>query len=381
MTLRKSIFWLHLIAGLIAGLVIAIMCFTGTALAFEKEIVAYAERDARRIAAPAPDAPRLSLADLFAHVRAAYPTARPGGIILQNHPHAAVAFTADRQSTYYANPYTGEIREPASTRTRDTLKLLVDWHRVLALGGDQRPVGKAITGACNLAFFVLAVTGLYLWWPRKWRTKGLRRSLWFIRRPADAKARNWNWHNVIGLWTAPVLIVLTLTALPISYRWAGQLLFTITGTPPPPPAPANTAPAAKLTPPSSDAKPLSAEALITVAQKQFPTWKTLTYRAGTTQPATIAIRTADSWPRTANTTLSLHPFTGEILKRTGYAELNAAQQLRSWTRYLHTGEALGWPGQLVAGLASLGGCVLVYTGFALGWHRWRRWRSPPSAPG
>jgi len=381
MTLRKSIFWLHLIAGLIAGLVIAIMCFTGTALAFEKEIVAYAERDARRITAPAPDAPRLSLADLFAHVRAAYPTARPGGIILQNHPHAAVAFTADRQATYYANPYTGEIREPASTRTRDTLKLLVDWHRVLALGGDQRPVGKAITGACNLAFFVLAVTGLYLWWPRKWRTKGLRRSLWFIRRPADAKARNWNWHNVIGLWTAPVLIVLTLTALPISYRWAGQLLFTITGTPPPPPAPANTAPAAKLTPPSSDAKPLSAEALITVAQKQFPTWKTLTYRAGTTQPATIAIRTADSWPRTANTTLSLHPFTGEILKRTGYAELNAAQQLRSWTRYLHTGEALGWPGQLVAGLASLGGCVLVYTGFALGWHRWRRWRSPPSAPG
>lgn len=199
------------------------------------------------------------------------------------------------------------------------MKLIEDWHRVLALGGDQRPIGKAITGACNLAFFVLAVSGLYLWWPRKWRTKGLRRSIWFIRRPADAKARDWNWHNVIGLWTAPILIVLTLTALPISYKWAGQMLFTITGTPPPPPTTASATPAAKLVPPTPGAKLLSSEDLIAVAQKQFPTWETLTYRAGTTQPATIAVRTADSWPRTATTTLSLNPFTGEILKRAGYA--------------------------------------------------------------
>ena len=380
MTFRKSIFWLHLAAGLIAGTVIAILCLTGTALAFEKEIIAYAERDARRIASPAPDAARLSLAGLLTRVRTAHPDARPDGIVLQNHPLAAVAFTAGRTTTFYADPYTGEIRQPASTGARDTLKLIEDWHRVLALGGDRRPIGKAITGACNLAFFVLAVSGLYLWWPRKWRTKGLRRSVWFIRRPADAKARDWNWHNVIGLWTAPILIVLTLTALPISYKWAGQMLFTITGTPPPPPTTASATPAAKLVPPTPDAKLLSSEDLIAVARKQFPTWKTLTYRAGTTQPATIAVRTADSWPRTATTTLSLNPFTGEILKRAGYAELNAAQQLRSWTRYLHTGEAVGWPGQLLAAIASLGGCVLVYTGFALVWHRWRRWRSSSVTP-
>ena len=56
MTLRKFIFWLHLIAGLGAGLVIAIMSFTGTALAFEKEIIAFAERDLRHVALPTPNA-------------------------------------------------------------------------------------------------------------------------------------------------------------------------------------------------------------------------------------------------------------------------------------------------------------------------------------
>ena len=52
MTFRKVVFWIHLIAGVISGLVIGIMCLTGTALAFEKQLVAWSERDARQIAAP-----------------------------------------------------------------------------------------------------------------------------------------------------------------------------------------------------------------------------------------------------------------------------------------------------------------------------------------
>ncbi len=379
MTFRKTLFWLHLLAGLLAGLSIAIMCFTGTALAFEKELVAYAERDARRIAPPAAETPRLSIAELQSRVSAAHPTTKLSGIALENHPLAAVAFTAGRNETFYANPFTGEIRQVASTRTRDFLQLMEDWHRQLALGGSNRPLGKAINGAGNIAFFFLTVSGLYLWWPRKWRTKGLKRSLWFVP-AANTKARDWNWHNVIGFWSAPVLIVLTLTALPISYRWAGNLIFTLTGTPPPPPTSAP-APTAAIPAPVAQAQPLSADSLIARAQKELPAWTSLTYRGGSTgaapTPATMALRTADAWPRTALTTLSLDPFTGEILKTSSYANLNAAQRVRSWTRFLHTGEALGALGQAVAALASLGGCVLVYTGFALAWHRWRRWRNPP----
>ena len=379
MTFRKTLFWLHLLAGLLAGLSIAIMCFTGTALAFEKELVAYAERDARRIAPPAAETPRLSIAELQSRVSAAHPTTKLSGIALENHPLAAVAFTAGRNETFYANPFTGEIRQVASTRTRDFLQLMEDWHRQLALGGSNRPLGKAINGAGNIAFFFLTVSGLYLWWPRKWRTKGLKRSLWFVP-AANTKARDWNWHNVIGFWSAPVLIVLTLTALPISYRWAGNLIFTLTGTPPPPPTSAP-APTAAIPAPVAQAQPLSADSLIARAQKELPAWTSLTYRGGSTgaapTPAPMAVRTADAWPRTALTTLSLDPFTGEILKTSSYANLNAAQRVRSWTRFLHTGEALGALGQAVAALASLGGCVLVYTGFALAWHRWRRWRNPP----
>jgi len=43
-------------------------------------------------------------------------------------------------------------------------------------------------------------------------------------------------------------------------------------------------------------------------------------------------------------------------------------------RFAHTGEVLGLPGQTVAGLVSLGAAVLVWTGLALAWRRFRAWR-------
>jgi uncharacterized iron-regulated membrane protein len=415
---RKIVFWLHLVAGLIAGLAIGIMCFTGVVLAFEKQLVAWAERDARRIEAPAPDAARLTLTDLTARVRTTEPEARPQAITVSADPRDAVAFSLGRDNTLYAHPFTGEVRRPASETMHDFMHVMTDWHRWLALGGDHRPIGKAINGAGNLAFFALALTGLYLWWPRSLSWRGVRAVALFNWR-LTGKARDFNWHNSLGLWAAPVLIVLTLTALPISYRWAANGIYHLTGEEPPAqagPGGAPAAPAFEIQRPTPDARPLDPDALLAIARTQVPDWSTLTLRLGNgpqrgaapasagnpaaterrpareaggerserrgPQAATIIVRTPDAWPRTATTTLSLHPFTGEVLRRESFADLSAARQIRSWTRFLHTGEALGWPGQLVAGLASLVGCVLVYTGFALSWRRFfpRRRAAPQPAP-
>jgi sulfite reductase (NADPH) flavoprotein alpha-component len=46
-------------------------------------------------------------------------------------------------------------------------------------------------------------------------------------------------------------------------------------------------------------------------------------------------------------------------------------------RALHTGEAFGFAVQTVAGLASLGGCFLAWTGLAMAWRRFRSWRREP----
>jgi sulfite reductase (NADPH) flavoprotein alpha-component len=73
----------------------------------------------------------------------------------------------------------------------------------------------------------------------------------------------------------------------------------------------------------------------------------------------------------ARSQLVLDHSTAEIVRWEPYSDANLGRKLRIWVRGLHTGEVLGFVGQTVAGLASLGGCFLVWTGFAMAWRRFR----------
>ena len=229
--LHKIIFWTHLLAGVIAGLVIFTMSFTGVVLMYEPQISEYSEWKARWVI-PGPEAKRLSLNELVGKVREANSEGRPAFITMKSDPAASVIVNLGRENTVFVNPYTGELLG-GSSATHNWLHEIVDWHRWLGMDDEGRAIGKAITGACNLAFFWLAVTGVYLWWPNSWKWRGLKTSLIFNRR-LSGKARDWNWHNVIGFWSSSVLVVLTLTAAVMSYPWANDLLYTLTGSEPPP---------------------------------------------------------------------------------------------------------------------------------------------------
>lgn len=410
MSFRKILFWLHLCAGLIAGLAIAIMCFTGATLAFEQQLVAWAERDARVVSPPMPPAETQPLDTLLAAARDADVEGRPSALTISSNPRAAVAIAYGRDATLYANPYTAEIRAPASTQMRDFLHTMEQWHRWLALSGDARPIGKLVNGIANAAFLVLAVTGLYLWLPRRWSWQGVR-AVAIVNLRLAGKARDFNWHNAIGLWCAPVLIVLTLTALPMSFRWANTLVYTLAGdTAPAPGGPGGFgSPAVVVPAPSAGARPLTLDALLARVKSAYPDWSEITLRLASgnrrgegpptgvreraaaggrrrDEPRSVAARTEPgasgsvsaiafvvrqpgAWPRIATTTVSLDPFTGATLRVEDFAALSAGRQARMWTRFLHTGEAVGWIGQLLAGLACVGGCFLVYTGFVLSWRR------------
>ena len=376
--LRSVLFWLHLAAGIVCGLIIAVLCLTGTALAFEKELTAWAERDARRISVPADSAPRLSIDELAGKLRAAFPEAKPANIVVARDPHTAVAFTVSRTESYHANPYTGEVRRSASTRMAGFVQQMLEWHRYLGFSGEaSRPRGKLVTGVANIAFCFLALSGLVLWWPRSLSWRAFRPALWFTQN-SSSRARDWNWHNTLGFWCAPVLIVLTLTALPISFRWAADLTYTLTGTPLPAGGPQSSGappPSTTVPVPAPDAPAISRETLLATVQHELPAWETISFRfahrpdPAKPQAASFTVRETGTWPRTATTTLQFDPFSGTLLQTDGFAELPAARQVRAWTRFLHTGEALGGFAQFIAGLACLGGCFLVYTGFALAFRR------------
>ena len=231
MKLHKIIFWSHLLAGTIAALVIFLMSFTGVLLMYAPQILAFAERQVRQVSPPTSDAKQLSLDEVITKARETNPEIRLTGLMLRSDPTAAVSIGFGREGVLYIDPYTGRVLGQGS-KLRDWLHAVEDWHRWLGMEGENRAIGKGISGACNLAFFWLAVTGVYLWWPRSWKWRGLKTSLVFNPH-LRGKARDWNWHNVIGFWSSTVLIILTLTAAVMSYNWANDLLYTLTGNEPP----------------------------------------------------------------------------------------------------------------------------------------------------
>ena len=353
--LHKIIFWSHLLAGVIAGLVIFIMSFTGVVLMYEPQISEYSERNARWVTR-GPEAKRLSLDELVAKVREGNPEARPAVITVKSDPTASVIVNLGRENTVFINPYTGELLGGLSA-THNVLHEIVDWHRWLGTEGESRAIGKAITGACNLAFFWLAVTGVYLWWPHSWKWRGLKTSLVFQRR-LSGKARDWNWHNVIGFWSSSVLVVLTLTAAVMSYPWANDLLYTLTGSEPPPRA---QGPAARPNAPvearvalknrKSPSRWRTSKLLLATAERQVPGWTMLMMRFPPRPdgPVTVSISEPSAPHNFARSQLTLNRATAEVVKWEPYSENSTGRKLRSWFRGLHTGEAFGFFGQTIAG--------------------------------
>jgi uncharacterized iron-regulated membrane protein len=164
----------------------------------------------------------------------------------------------------------------------------------------------------------------------------------------------------------------------LSYQWANNLIYTLTGNEPPPPAPALGAAA----PREGQRRPRAAktgralDALWARAERQVQDWVAINARLPQRPdgPVTFFIQEPVGWHRLPRSQLVLDAVTADVVKWEPFAGQNMGRRLRAWVRPLHTGEAGGLTGQTIAFLASAGGTVLVWTGVSLAWRRLRGWR-------
>ena len=368
--LRKIIFWCHLPVGVIAGVVILIMCVTGVLLAYEKQITSWADTRGYRSAPPAAETQHLPIEALLAKAREAR-GAKPSAITLKSDPAAPAEVAFGRETTLFVNPYSGQVLGEGSQRVRSFFRTVTDWHRWLGAKGDNRNVARAITGACNLGFLFLVVSGFYLWWPRSWNLKALRSITWF-RRGLPARARDFNWHNTIGFWCAPALFVIVISGVVISYTWAGNLVYRIVGETPPAPR-ANQQSQAT----SSADLPTQLNGAWLVAKQQAPDWRSISMQlpASASAPLTFNIDSGTGGQPQKRGQLVVDRTTGAVTKWEPFSSYTRGRQLRSILRFAHTGEVAGIAGQTIAGIVTLGGAVLAFTGLALAFRRCYAWVS------
>jgi uncharacterized iron-regulated membrane protein len=373
---RRILFWMHLSAGVSAGLLILLMSVTGVLLAYERQIIA-AGQQANRVELPA-NAQRLDADALALAARKAAPPDARIELIFDADPAMPVAAVAGRDSLLL-HPVTGAVLEDRADRARRFFRATRQWHRWL--GGDARSPQAVLIDLANLLFLFIITSGIYLWPPVVWRWRTVRAMMLLQRKYSNARARNFNWHHVFSFWMLIPLFLIALSGVVMSYPWANRMLFAAYGeTVPAPGRPSGAAVAAnggaQDTRERQEAAPAANyAALMAVARTQFVDWRRITLPLDGAGPTVqLSAELKSDQLRAPRQTLTLSRADASVVALSprppsGASAQTSGQRARSWMRFIHTGEQYGILGQTIAMLASLAACFLVYSGLALAWRR------------
>lgn len=227
---RKLFNDIHLWLGLSSGLIIFLVCLSGTIYTYNTEIREMAAPHLYKVEA---QSNKKELDDLVNTIKQEYP-GEITGLSIPSSPNRSYAFTLrppnDKSRfgiTYYVNPYTGALLGTSETKTKtdELMGYLFSLHRWLLLDKIEKPIfcslenrklGSYITGGATILFTLGLLTGMVIWFPRKiksWR-KGLK-----IKFNSNWKRINHDLHNSLGLYALVFLLLMGLTGPQWSFDW------------------------------------------------------------------------------------------------------------------------------------------------------------------
>ena len=217
----------HLWVSVPFGIVITITCFTGALLVFEDEITVLCRGD---MATVAPHGEPLKLNVIADRVDATLPAdVDVKGIVVSGSPDEAyrVNLSKPRNSAVYVNQYTGEVTgKDERLPFFSTVFRLHRWLMDSNPGEGKLFWGKMIVGASTLAFVVILLTGLVIWWPRNRKMLGNRLQI------ALRKGKNRFWYDLHvagGFYAMLLLFAMALTGLAWSFEWYSNGVYTLLG--------------------------------------------------------------------------------------------------------------------------------------------------------
>ncbi|XQW83907.1 PepSY-associated TM helix domain-containing protein [Thalassotalea piscium] len=365
MNIRKYFFWFHLIIGCSAAIFIFLMSITGVGLTYEKQMIQAAQQ-ADFPTIPSENATRLTL-DNVIEMTHSYPIKKSASISFSNEINAPFVIKEGRKTLAYLNPFTGDEIATPGQETTVFLSKLRAFHRWLTLDGKFSETGRWVNGIANIIFLILALSGLYLWLPTKFNKRGFKQKLILTKNHTNTQARNYQWHNTFGFYMAPLLIVITFTAIFFSFKWPGNTLKSYVS------SQTQELPKAEALTPDNINQQLSMQTLLSKVSTANPNWQTISLSVAKA-PQSIQTFQVDMGtggePKKRKSVL-LNTLNGELIAEQGFDDNSTYRKIRTYIRFLHTGEMYGLVGQTLAGLASLLACLLVYTGIAMSLRRWK----------
>jgi uncharacterized iron-regulated membrane protein len=347
--LRRTLFNLHMIAGLVAALLVAVLGLTGSIMAFEDEIdhathphLFYVEPQGRTALPLTVLRQRLSSS-------LAGPVVAFGMGVSPNLSYSL----ATPAGAVFVNQYTAEV---LGTRTAPTWLNYVHQIHLRLLAGET---GKTIISWTGVAMVLLTASGLYLWWPvKRVSIKGSAggRRVWF------------DVHNATGVISFAFLLVLALTGTIIGFeRVTTPLIYSVTGSRPY----AGNVPVT----PAPGGQVISPDAAVAIAARALPGAAPILVNVTSGKaPYRVALRYPEDLTPGGRSRVFLNPYTGAVLQAESSRTTAAGTRVVIFNRAVHTGDIFGIPTKVLVSLASLAAVGQVVTGVLMWWKRPRRVR-------
>ncbi|MFD2035824.1 PepSY-associated TM helix domain-containing protein [Belliella marina] len=240
---RKFFNDIHLWVGLISGLVILVVCLTGTIYVYNSEIREMGQPHLYKFEVPK-DGEKLSPDQVVDLVRTK--TDAPiTGISIENAAHRPYQVNTKPEGgnsrfglTYYVNPYNGEIlgKSDEPNSVAEFMGYMFSLHRWLLLDKIEEPLigelpnrtlGSYISGACTILFTIGVITGMVIWFPQRiknWR-QGLK-----VKFGKSWKRTNHDLHNTLAFYSIIILFLMGATGPFWSFPWYREALQKSLGT-------------------------------------------------------------------------------------------------------------------------------------------------------
>ncbi|MFX1707653.1 PepSY-associated TM helix domain-containing protein [Chitinophaga sp. CC14] len=373
---------LHLWLGLGAGIIVLIISITGCLFVFQKEVNDYYYR---KILYVTPEnTPLRPVSELKKTAQAALGPDKPAmSITTYARPDMAWEFMAykgnDTALTYFGtleyyesvlvNPYTGKVTGRIDYKY-NFFSIVKGIHWSLLLNDKY---GQTIVGWSTLIFVVLMITGLIMWWPKKWN-KANRDKSFKIKWKAGFKRVNYDLHNVLGFYAMIIALVIAFTGMVWAFTWFQTTVYVVASR-------SITPPDVKQYESAKTAAQLSQDPLDIAYSKALPILKDakrifIAPAFGETGVNTISGNKGEE-TYYGSDNLTFDQYSGELLGRRNDSHKNAGERLIDMNYDIHVGAIAGLPGKILAFIISLICASLPVTGFYVWWGKRKKSKKKP----
>ena len=384
--MRKIFRNIHLWLSVPFGILITLICFSGAALVFEKEVMELCHRELYFVkkveAAPLP------MEQLMTKVAATLPdSVSVTGVNISSDPERAyqVTLSKPRRASMYVDQYTGEVT--GKYERAPFFNFMFRMHRWLLDSMKQDGGifwGKMIVGTSTLMFVFVLISGVVVWWPRT--RKALKNSLKIVAN--KGWRRFWyDLHVAGGMYALVFLLAMALTGLTWSFQWDRTGFYKTFGVEVQPSmGHGNAAANATAKGGKRDGKPEGREGRGAHRYSPYTNWQQVYEQLAEANPDYKQISVSDgsasvAVPRFGNQRgtdrYKFNPRNGEITETTLYKDLDNSGKIRGWIYSVHVGSWGGMLTRILTFVAALIGASLPLTGYYL-WIRKKIKRRPAS---